>query len=569
MAISMERVNSDLIKQRDCEKNGRKTIGIEIPIKSLTSTPSSSSSNPGEECDQAPNTCSTRLLLQNHSNFKKSASPSKLMFYQDESWVDFTHDVVSIARSSFLEGKPVVEASIDGSSYVFDFLRMVQIDLESGYQRSIAWIDETSKCFFPRLFVGEEDRDRVSKFPNVEIKIHIDTDFAKRKRDLVGEEEQEDEDELSSSNNELKRRQIEVEKKPRWSNSKLLAEGEKPYSRVNEPKRGVWLKRKKDLVEEEEEEDEDEISPSNNELNRRQIEVEKKLRWPNSKLLAEGEKPYSRIKTMFVSAMKKNNHNTDVTVTSIHRLALTGLLETARFEVFRKQLEITRAARGMARPALAWYATSADGVLSIIKHGFSLPSKVSEYDTHGIGIYLSPFSSPLTSVLLIIVFECVKSAMWSEADIGGEKHVMLCQVILGNVEKVDKGSKQSCPSNLNFDSGVDDLNDPKWYVVWCANMNSHILPEYIVSYKSSDKAPGQLQDLTVKPRFSQSPDLMFGQLCSVLEGSLPDSKVHALKNLCMAYRARKVTKDLFIKLLRSIVGDEMLLKVIHEIRGLK
>ncbi|KAK6938026.1 Poly(ADP-ribose) polymerase, catalytic domain [Dillenia turbinata] len=491
MSISMERVNSDL-KQRDCEKNGRKKIMIEIPSKSLTSSSSSSSSNPGEECDRAPNTCSTRLLLQNHFNFKKSGSPSRLMFYQDESWVDFTDNVVSIARSRFLEDKPVFEASIDGSSYVFDFLRMVQIDLESGNQRSIAWIDETNKCFFPKLFVGEENRDHVSKFPDLDIKIHLDTDFGKRKRVLVEKEEEEDEDEISSSNNKLKRRQIEVEKKPRW---------------------------------------------------------------PNSKLLAEGVRPYSRIKTMFLSAMKKNNPFTDVRVTSIHRLALTGPLETARFEVFRKQLEITRAARGMARAALAWYATSADGVLSIAKHGFALPSKVSDEDTYGIGIYLSPFSSPHTS------------AMLSEADFGGEKHVILCQVILGNIEKVDKGSKQSCPSNLNFDSGVDDLNDPKWYVVWCANMNSHILPEYIVSYKSSDKAPGQLQDLTVKPRVSKSPDLMFGQLCSLLESSLPDSKVHALKNLCMAYKARKVTKDLFTKLLRSIVGDEMLLKVIHEIRG--
>lgn len=82
------------------------------------------------------------------------------------------------------------------------------------------------------------------------------------------------------------------------------------------------------------------------------------------------------------------------------------------------------------------------------------------------------------------------SALQSEADDNGQKHVILCRVILGNVEKVQAGSQQCHPSSEDFDTGADDLEKPKKYVVWFADMNRIILPECVVSYKSSDHLPG-------------------------------------------------------------------------------
>lgn len=74
--------------------------------------------------------------------------------------------------------------------------------------------------------------------------------------------------------------------------------------------------------------------------------------------------------------------------------------------------------------------------------------------------------------------------MMSEIDENGEKHIILCRVIVGKVEKVELGSQQLFRSSADFDTGVDDLINPKLHVVWCGNMNTHILPLYIVSYKS-------------------------------------------------------------------------------------
>ena len=58
---------------------------------------------------------------------------------------------------------------------------------------------------------------------------------------------------------------------------------------------------------------------------------------------------------------------------------------------------------------------------------------------------------------------------------------------MGNMEPVHPGSRQCHPSSEDFDSGVDDLLNPKHYIIWDMNMNTHIHPEYVVSFKVSPR----------------------------------------------------------------------------------
>ena len=85
------------------------------------------------------------------------------------------------------------------------------------------------------------------------------------------------------------------------------------------------------------------------------------------------------------------------------------------------------------------------------------------------------------------------SDLLAQPDDNGEKHVLLCRVVLGNLEKIDAGSQQFSPSSTAFDNGVDDTVNPKWFVVWTTNMNTHILPECVVSYKCSNVLQGELK----------------------------------------------------------------------------
>lgn len=76
--------------------------------------------------------------------------------------------------------------------------------------------------------------------------------------------------------------------------------------------------------------------------------------------------------------------------------------------------------------------------------------------------------------------------MSSILDENGLRHVLLCRVILGNMEEVRPGSKQFYSSSEEFDSGVDNLIDPRRYIIWSTHLNTHILPEYIISFWAPD-----------------------------------------------------------------------------------
>lgn len=73
--------------------------------------------------------------------------------------------------------------------------------------------------------------------------------------------------------------------------------------------------------------------------------------------------------------------------------------------------------------------------------------------------------------------------MSTVTDEDGLRHVLLCRVILGNVEVVPAGSKQSQPSCKQYDTGVDDISAPTKHIIWTAFMNSHIHPHYILTFK--------------------------------------------------------------------------------------
>lgn len=60
--------------------------------------------------------------------------------------------------------------------------------------------------------------------------------------------------------------------------------------------------------------------------------------------------------------------------------------------------------------------------------------------------------------------------------------MLLCRVILGNTETISAGSEQFQPSSTYFDSGIDNPLAPRKYIIWSAYMNSHIFPNYIISF---------------------------------------------------------------------------------------
>ena len=77
--------------------------------------------------------------------------------------------------------------------------------------------------------------------------------------------------------------------------------------------------------------------------------------------------------------------------------------------------------------------------------------------------------------------------MKSVKDESGLRHVLLCGVIRGKVEEVNRGSRQIVPIAKEFDSGVDSLLCPTKYIIWNAFITTRIFPCYILTFSSPDE----------------------------------------------------------------------------------
>ncbi|KAH7857523.1 hypothetical protein Vadar_013627 [Vaccinium darrowii] len=190
----------------------------------------------------------------------------------------------------------------------------------------------------------------------------------------------------------------------------------------------------------------------------------------------EGDRIHQIIKNCMVTGL-----GNDTKVVAIHRNLNSGPTGQVRLESFRIFREVVaNKCGGNANVKHAWYGASRDEIYEIIRHGFCRIYDEGS-DSYGFGVYLSPLDS---------AGDCVSSSVPDEH---GMRHMLMCQVLLGKMEEVRVGSNQHEPSSTEFDSGVDNISAPRKHIIWGAYMNSHILPQYVVSFKMPDvKGEGRI-----------------------------------------------------------------------------
>ncbi|CAA6657635.1 unnamed protein product [Spirodela intermedia] len=182
---------------------------------------------------------------------------------------------------------------------------------------------------------------------------------------------------------------------------------------------------------------------------------------------------------------------------------ITRIRRGLRLKAFMAQAERTKLAGGAANIKFGWYGADASAVAAVAADGFGslIP-----------GAFLSHASYPYPSSLL------------SEVDEDGERHIM------------------------GF--------------VWGAQMNTNILPQYIVSFKTSD--PQRPMTKGAKGE-AVNRGLSFPKLFAEMGSSLPSSRVQALQVLYNRFKAGRVSKDIFTAGLRRIVGDRLLRRRLSDV----
>ncbi|KAG5153748.1 hypothetical protein JHK82_011717 [Glycine max] len=253
------------------------------------------------------------------------------------------------------------------------------------------------------------------------------------------------------------------------------------------------------------------------------------------------------VRTRFVRGLVAHCFKPEVL--AVRRNVCSSVMALARqhsFHVFARAVAELRG--GNANVKFAWYgASSKEEINDIIQHGFG--------HAHSNGLRLSPQDSPL---------ESVKSSVVDE---DGLRHLLLCRVILGKTEVVPRGSYQCRSSSQEFDSGVDDLSNPKEYVIWCNQINTHVLPEYVLSFRLPSPLKGIVKiGESLRP---SSPWMAFPALISMLSKILPPSEVASIAKFHKDYREKRISRHELIQKVRVIAGDKLLLSVIKSFRAKK
>jgi hypothetical protein len=214
--------------------------------------------------------------------------------------------------------------------------------------------------------------------------------------------------------------------------------------------------------------------------------------------LEKGDKEYQDVEKKFLGGLGSISSGT--VITGISRDASPRGQE--RLQAFEKLKDLTRKARGDENVRFAWHGTSKTGVSGIFLHGFGQPRTPKNGSAYGVGVYLAP--EGLSRV----------SAVYADNDEKGEQHVVLCQVVLGASELVAYGSDQFHPSSEQFDTGVDDLVNPKRLIVWSTHMNTHILPLYVVSFRLPPRWHQMMAAHTEKTADSVHPGASMQRFCT-------------------------------------------------------
>ncbi|KAJ7953615.1 Poly [ADP-ribose] polymerase, partial [Quillaja saponaria] len=239
----------------------------------------------------------------------------------------------------------------------------------------------------------------------------------------------------------------------------------------------------------------------------------------------------------------------DAEIVAIHKNQNScSLLRQARlesFQIFTKAL--MKKCGGDANLRFGWYGGSKNDLIHIICHGFnSCSSNLTWNSSHGIGVCLSPAKFSIDSAL---------STMEDE---DGLRHVLLCRVILGKVEVVNVESKQNYPSSKDYDSGVDSIAAPRRYIVWNAFMNSHISPDYVISFKCSPPKNS--------PVVPNSPWMGFPSLISILSKMLEPSKIRLLNKCYNDFKKHKIMRREMVNKVKDIAGERLLVAVLKSYR---
>ncbi|GJY86505.1 inactive poly [ADP-ribose] polymerase RCD1-like isoform X1 [Tanacetum coccineum] len=487
-------------------------------------------------CKSDCSSSARKVLLKNYSNLMKSGPPKRLLYSQDGQWKDFSQNVIDMVKEDFVAKKASIEVKFNERHLILDILHMTEVDMKTGVQKPIAWIDDACSCFFPELYSSYESHQ-------------CNKSKAMTDLELV---------ELESSMTPEIKLNVEIDLNGLSDNYLEECMGESNVQESN-------FKRLK--VDEEGHEINYGLN-FNDSCNQYDLKADRPVK--NFQQSDEALSP-EMVRNMFLKGI---NPALEVNVVDVKKC--TGDIMEAKLELFQKQIEITQKLRGDANVKYAWFASRTDALSSNVAYG--LGHDVPKLGRYGYGVHLTAVDSAQISATIC------------DGDEKGIRCLVLCRVILGNVELILPGSKQFYPSDECFDcvsfmmspSAEGNLISDESRVDLSSRVTIHdprspLQPETSPS-KLATSGPqyGSMIAMSVEKapsaessnfRDPKSPWMPFSKLFEAISDKVDPNDMKLVHILYEPLRAKKTSREEFIKKLRSIVGDQILRSTISDLQS--
>ncbi|XP_047342388.1 inactive poly [ADP-ribose] polymerase RCD1-like [Impatiens glandulifera] len=458
-------------------------------------------------------TACMRSAHKSYTGFTRSRVPKQLMYYQSGKWSDFPSDLVDIVKKDLWMNKATSQVEFNGHTFVLDFVHMMLLNLKTGLGQSIAWIDEADQRFFPETLIDDDEFHNSS--------YHDETDGQKHQSEMPHQ-----------YNNLKLKLKADVDG---VDCQRLIEHSDESNYGVRMPNVGNY----------------------NAEVEVNHVETDQL----ENNLMDGTSAEFRNLDSDIIRKMFFMSLDSSVKAEILQIFRSSGTSADIRLELFQKQLEITKKYSGDANVRYAWCPLPKAALFSIMKYGIQQQQVMpTTKPTYGDGFHLTPVNSASIG------------KNYFDGDENRVQHMVLCRVIMGNMEVLHPGSTQFHPSSEEYDSGVDDLARPSRYVVWNMNINTHIYPEYVINFKVSSDAAGinavnesKLKISSVNPcskGLSANAAMVSYIPLLPLFDALTD-KVHPKDiNLIQKYykllQMKKMRREDFVTGLRLTVGDSLL-----------
>ncbi|KAL1211114.1 putative inactive poly [ADP-ribose] polymerase SRO1 [Cardamine amara subsp. amara] len=489
-----------------------------------------------------------KSLVRYYSYYKKTGVPKRVMFYENGEWIDLPENIICAIRNDLEAKRAAIELNWCGRDFVLDFLHMHRLDLETGVKTQLAWIDIAGKCFFPDIndSLGKDCCHHIcgkdpEHYDQREIKLRLEIDVNGKELPRLNLNELSEE---SGDNMDY------IQVVQRSSNRQDDEASEDSCSRELDDDVEKWDETGTNIF--------SGVKPA-------EVELDK-----------------DAVKQMFALGIATLGH-----VELLDVCQISSEIAKARLSLFQKQADITKKRQGDANIRYAWVPAKKEVLSAVMMHGLGVGGAFIRKSMYGVGVHLTAANYPGLS------------ARFCDIDENGVRHMVLCRVIMGNMEPLRGDKAQFFTGGEEYDNGVDDVQSPKHYIVWNMNMNTHIYPEFVVSFKPSipnaegnllpttqskhetsgltlegpkgspSNGPGRLSNggsgsgnnnAGSSSRRPRSPLMPFPMLFNAISSKVARKDMDLIAADYQQLREKKMSRAEFYKKLRMIVGDDDLLR---------